>query len=300
MTPQGVRRSSRMARQVAILLIGSDAEGKVFSEETKTVVLSRHGAGILSRHKLAAEQELILRREETNREAEVRVIGQIGSQWGNYTYGVAFVDRTVNIWEIDFPPWSADERRAIQLPLECIRCKSQETLDHGEMELDVYAINQSIVRYCKSCGYSTVWKRAVGNGNDQSVPSLRSEEAALPGSPTAAAQATAVLTMQPPVKQSARPENRRKNARVRVNLTACIRVADREDDIVCCEDMSRGGFCFKSRKRYSEASLIEAAVPYAHETSAIFVPAQIVHVEKLPEQELFRCGVAFLRSSKTF
>src|SRR5215472_5677125 len=66
MSLEGVRRSSRIPKEIAILLTGSDIEGKVFSEQTKTVLLSRHGAGIVSRYKLSAEQELILRRLDTN------------------------------------------------------------------------------------------------------------------------------------------------------------------------------------------------------------------------------------------
>jgi len=54
---------------VPILLIGSDTEGRVFSEETCTVVLSLHGGGGISTHKLLAEQELVLRSLESVREA---------------------------------------------------------------------------------------------------------------------------------------------------------------------------------------------------------------------------------------
>jgi len=52
MTCQKVRRSGRMTVAVPILLIASDCVGRVFSEETKTVIISLHGAGMLSRHKL--------------------------------------------------------------------------------------------------------------------------------------------------------------------------------------------------------------------------------------------------------
>src|SRR6266481_9136349 len=71
-------------------LIGSDAEGRMFTEDSRTVILSLHGAGIVSSHKLIAEQELILRSKESDREAEIRVVGEIGSEDGRYTYGVAF------------------------------------------------------------------------------------------------------------------------------------------------------------------------------------------------------------------
>jgi PilZ domain len=55
MTYQKVRRSGRFTIAVPILLIGSDSEGRVFSEETKTVIISLHGAGFLSPHKLVAD-----------------------------------------------------------------------------------------------------------------------------------------------------------------------------------------------------------------------------------------------------
>jgi hypothetical protein len=107
-----MRRSSRIPKQIPILLVGSDMEGKVFSEKAKTVLLSRHGAGIVSEYKLSAEQELILRSLETNREAEVRVVGQLGSVGGSHTYGVAFLDQNIDFWGIEFPPVSQSEKEA--------------------------------------------------------------------------------------------------------------------------------------------------------------------------------------------
>jgi hypothetical protein len=52
------------------------------------VVLSLHGAGIVSNHKLPAAQEMILRSVESNRDAEVRVTGETGPENGHFTYGV--------------------------------------------------------------------------------------------------------------------------------------------------------------------------------------------------------------------
>jgi hypothetical protein len=70
--------------------------------------------------------------------------------------------------------------------------------------------------------------------------------------------------------------NRRKHPRVKVNYSACVRHPQRGDDIVLCEDMSKGGLRFKSRKQYYPQSLIEVAAPYEPGQPAIFVPAQIV------------------------
>jgi hypothetical protein len=62
-------------------------EGKVFSEQTKTVLISRHGAGIVSEHILSAT-ELIMRRWIPTK-AEIRVVGQLGSQ-DQIAYGRRF------------------------------------------------------------------------------------------------------------------------------------------------------------------------------------------------------------------
>jgi hypothetical protein len=330
------RRSGRIPKQVAILLIGSDIEGRIFSERTKTVVLSRHGAGIISEHKLSAEQEVVIRSEESNKEAEVRVVGQIGSAGEMYIYGVAFTRPDVNFWGIEFPPLSEAEKRASRTTLECGRCHARESADHSDLESDVYAINESIMRYCKRCGSSTLWKQPTG---DQELPAAqfaatpragvwqpeaRHEESAeqmgqsqnvdaATAAPAARvytdragssvdvadpAPATGSAASRGRQVHSKDSDNRRKHGRTRVNFKACIRRTDAPDDVVSCEDMSRGGIRFKSKKQYFEKAMIEVAVPYSPGSSAIFVAAQIAWVLELPEQKMWRCGAAYLRSGK--
>jgi hypothetical protein len=154
-----MRRSGRLLKSVQILLIGSDADGRVFTEATHTVVLSLHGAGIISNHKLLAEQELILRSVETNRETEVRVVGEIGSEDGHHTYGVAFLDDDLDFWQLDFPPPPSPTERPLELILECGSCGESVTLLNNDYEFDVCAIHGGLVRYCTDCGFATVWKR---------------------------------------------------------------------------------------------------------------------------------------------
>ncbi len=164
MSSKKVRRSGRVSKSVPILLIGSDAEGRVFSEETHTVVLSLHGAGIVSRNKLMAEQELVLRTAESNRETEIRVVGEIGSQDGCYTYGVEFLDDDLDFWQMDFPLPPPPAERPVELVLECGSCGETVTLLNGDYEFDVCAIHGGLVRYCTDCGYATVWKRPEPGG----------------------------------------------------------------------------------------------------------------------------------------
>jgi hypothetical protein len=392
-----VRRSGRIPKEVPILLIGSDLDGRVFSEPTTTVLLSLHGAGIVSQHKLSPEQELILRWTEKNKEAEIRVVGHLGSQNGIYTYGVAFFDPNVNFWDIDFPPISEIENQLGLISLVCTSCKTIEKIDDTSVEADVCATNESVLRNCKRCGATTLWKPANAATTPQTAPTAiqrpvpaaiqqpaapvgqlaSAESAQLPlfsasppppspqipappsnsipapavlptnpsppavpqpsfyaqsrdvspdspssssnfhagrsdpaGDPAAARPGSvpdavgesqaAVLTIPPPVQENpaAARINRRKHPRVKVSYSACIRHPQRGDDIVACEDMSKGGLRFTSRKQYYVHSFIEVAVPYQPGQPAIFVPAQIVFVEPLPEQSLFRCGVQYLKSTK--
>ena len=335
MPQDGTRRSARIPKQIAIALIGSDIEGRVFSEQTKTVVLSRHGAGIISAYKLSAEQELVIRSEESNKEIEARVVGQIGSDGDTYIYGVAFLDAQINFWGLDFPDLSDTEKQATQTLLECASCHAREMADHSDLASDVMAVNESIVRYCQKCGSSTMWKRAAPgsapaeDGPDALIaqpspagvgslptaqrstfagPAWMQEETAKPAATlepvTARTSAADVVTADAPAPASsaagvaAKPENRRKHARTRVNFKACVRRLGFPDDIVPCEEMSRGGLRFSSSKKYFEKMLIDVAVPYFPGDQSIFVPAQIMHVQELPEKRMYRCGVMYLRSRR--
>jgi PilZ domain len=329
MSYEHMRRSTRIPKELAILLTGSDMDGKGFSEMTKTVLLSRHGAGILSTYKLSAEQEIILRYLDTNKEALVRVVGRIGSEGEIYTYGVAFVDPTnIDFWGINFSPVSEKEKQARRVLLECGNCKERETVEQSDVESDVLIINEGIVRFCKQCRDSTLWRRAsevspvlteeqpvlVAAGRDGSVSSFVGAtsiatmpdpladaaeiDAPEPARPPAPAPPAPASTPPPLVVPPLRQENRRKHPRTKVNFKACIRRSGFADDVVACEDMSKGGICFKSRKQYYERTDIEVAVPYSPGGNAIFVPAEIVWVVEVTKDKLYKCGVSYRRTSR--
>ena len=322
-----LRRSSRIPKELAILLTGSDMDGRGFSEMTKTVLLSRHGAGIISAYKFSAEQEIIVRYLDTNKEALVRVVGRIGSEGEIYTYGVAFVDPgTIDFWGFDFAPVSEREKEAHRMLLECGNCKERETVEQSDVESDVFLINKGIVRYCKQCGDSTLWKRASEAPEEQPVLVAAGEGAAAssaadvknaattrtprsaPASPSVQAPAIPLAAAsQQPSSAYASPggripaaplDNRRKHPRTKVGYKACIRRSGFTDDVVTCEDMSKGGLCFRSRKQYYERTSIEVAVPYSPGGNAIFVPAEIVWVVEITKDKLYKCGVSYRRVSR--
>lgn len=342
MTSKKMRRSGRLFKSVPILLIGSDAEGRVFSEETHTVVLSLHGAGIISNHKLLAEQEIILRSVETNREAEIRVVGEIGSEDGHHTYGVAFLDDDLDFWEMDFPPPPSPAERPLELVLACGSCGETVTLLNGDYEFDVCAIHGGLVRYCTECGFATVWKRREAGdvartiapevGRKLEAPrreavivehaGLEFEEEERVAHPFAGCmEPRVIVNLEPQAEQSethadehaevkrknearvpaiattTAVEDRRARVRAKVNYFACVQSDAFGKDVVTCIDMSRGGLGFKTRNAYAIATEVTIAVPFSLESPnapAIYVPARVVNIAELPEQKMFRCGVAFL------
>jgi len=86
----GVRRSGRIPKKIPIILLGTDTSGRVFSEKTRTLVLSRHGVGILSRNKFAPDEALRMRIAYSGRETEIRLVGHLGEDPRGNLYGVAF------------------------------------------------------------------------------------------------------------------------------------------------------------------------------------------------------------------
>jgi len=114
--------------------------------------------------------------------------------------------------------------------------------------------------------------------------------------------ATAVAVKESPTPSSAASQpkfaaggklNLRRHVRTRVNFIACVRLNPASEDIVECDNISKGGLCFRSRHRYEANSSIEVAVPYYPGQPSIFVRARVVRVEELPGLNLFRYGVSY-------
>jgi hypothetical protein len=402
------RRSGRIAKELGIVLLGTDTTGKVFSEETKTVVLSRHGAGVASRYCLTPDELLTLQLPGSGKQAVVRLVGQIGDEPGRYVYGLAFVEPDPDFWPMEFPPPESFEPASLDLTLECSLCQSRQNVEQHEIEEDVYSINGNILRHCESCGTSTAWRKAPDQGEpalavpprersfEPSVPSFaasrdstpvrfpRASPATPPKSnfslsrskpapdfrlpepsfaralepPLAAAEppvgdapataapasysaasvtsdfasmaevetspavagGTAVIEAPEPVTaqgarqvarpasipkeapareldRNGRPVNKRRHVRIRVSFSACVRHPAHPDEIVECENVSKGGVCFHGLEQYPLDSFIQLAAPFSPGETALFVSAKITRIEVLSGGKVFRYGVEYVNSS---
>ena len=96
----------------------------------------------------------------------------------------------------------------------------------------------------------------------------------------------------PEAKPAASRENRRKHVRTRVSFKACVRTMTFGEEVVTCEDASRGGVSFRSRKRYTEKQQVEIAAPYTAGAQNFFVRGEIANVKETNDS-MFRYGVAY-------
>jgi hypothetical protein len=298
------RRSGRLKMEMPILLMGSDGEGRVFSEETRTVVISQHGAGVVSRQKLVAEQEVVMRTRPSGREAVVRVVGEIGMQGTQHTYGVAFMDERVDFWMMDFPPAPENVTHAEPLVLKCSGCPAMVELTDGDFEYDICAIHGGLARFCEDCGMLTVWK--VSNELIPKAAPVRKKEASkkveVPKEAEAAKEKTTKEFEETIAKILAstgeRAGERRARVRAKVNFFANVCTEEFGEDVVTCIDMSKGGVSFRSKKKYEQEMRVLIAVPFSAEVKeapAIFVRGRIANVRGAGQEGVWRCGLEFLR-----
>jgi PilZ domain len=269
----GTRSADRVQIAIPIEAIGTDLNrGRPFCHKGRTSVVSPHGAAIVLNYALATDQEFTIRCLNTNKEAEARVVGLISGPGNDLVYAVAFLSPEANPWGIEFPALTGSDDFGRVL-LQCRVCQGYRVVQLNEIEIEVLEANQSIQQFCKSCSAGTSWKRAESEALQ--------EPAAVQG-----------IQTEKPVARPAQEVNKRKYDRIRTSVPACIRQPGIPEEIVICENVSRGGLRFRSSKPYGKGTQIEVAVPYSAGDGNIFVPARIVHVQDCGS--FFRLGAAYL------
>lgn len=97
------RRSSRIAKQLAVVLRWRDRDGNPREELAETVMLSRHGGLLLSPTSFKPGEDLFLWWPQAEKGAGIRIVfRQLGSAENLAQLGFEFVG-VENFWGIDFP-----------------------------------------------------------------------------------------------------------------------------------------------------------------------------------------------------
>ena len=271
-------RKGRVAISFQLEVAGGDLEGRDFVCQARTSFVGRNGAAIVIDKVLAPEQGLTIKRVGSHQDAEVRVVGLIGSEAGDKVYGVAFLDPAANIWGIDFPTGDIDEVGAKVL-LECPSCHTRQITPLNEVELSVFEAAKNLSRNCTRCRDVTLWKQSL-----YGVP---------PGPETASAPSLAASAQPKPAPAPKAIANRREHPRAKIDLKGCILFCGQETPVQVT-DMSRGGIRFRSRRNFADGVLVRVAVPYTPGAANIFVAGRIRWCRRLPSG-MSECGLKYVK-----
>jgi hypothetical protein len=98
------RRSQRLVLSVPVVAYRSQKLGLAFSEGTRTLVVSAHGALISLAAKVAADQTLLLKHAFSGEEQECRVVFTQKTPTGPTEVAIEFRQPAPGFWHIAFPP----------------------------------------------------------------------------------------------------------------------------------------------------------------------------------------------------
>jgi hypothetical protein len=267
--PEAQCYAERISLRLPLQISGGGPGGQGFTLLGYTKILNRNGAAIVVNRLLAPQQILVIRWVGDLVEAEVRVIGQIGSEPDGKIYGVAFIDPAADYWHIEFSPPSSGVM--LKVLLECPGCRQREIVSLSEFELSVFEANGGLSRGCNKCGATTLWSQS----KDERPPEP-------------------AVTAAPAGVPAPGNKDRRKTSRTKMQTKGCILFCQQETpvDVV---DLSRAGVRFQCSTDFADDLLVRAAVPYMPSAANIFVPARIRWSRTLPSGN-FECGMEYMKN----
>lgn len=257
--------------QLPVDIIAADVCGQQFFETTQALAIHRNGVLVSLANDLAPDSEVVVHNPDTDEEAAAYVVGRAISKNGGHVYGLAFLDRSANLWHRNFP---AAAPRIVRV--ECSGCRSVMPVSLSDIEWELFQITRELTLSCEACKANKVWKAA----------SLEVTGLAPAGSQE---QPKIVAPVASPM------DERRKNRRTKMRMDACIKFSGMET-IVACEDVSRGGFRFTSHREFPDGMQMEAAAPYARSSTNIFCLARITYCHRTPDGK-FRHGVSYIQKT---
>jgi hypothetical protein len=238
------RRSERLLLTASIRVEGMNQDGEKFSEDTRTIVISRQGARIYLKHVVAAGAVLLIAPLVGRRSAMFRVVGPtqplsgVGGEWG-----VECLESNCDIWGIRFPPARSVESICTAL-IECRRCHTVKLTPLTLVEHEVLGTSGLLVKQCDACGRATSWSY-----KETSMPLAGDDLGAALPSPES-------LTEQQG------ESNRRTHNRAALQMPIRVRSFSGTEEFTRSENVSRGGLCFITSRNYEVGEVLLVTCPF--------------------------------------
>lgn len=244
------RRTERTLAPVRIRVIGNDAQGVAFAEESVTVSFNQQGARISLTHSLLPDDIVLVRNLENGIEEEFRVVGSLQEVFGDRReWGVEALNPESGIWG-GWVGSSAEEGVQPKALIECAACQRAAQTTLSTIEYDVLLATGLISRHCDRCNETTRW---------------RPSEQGL----TAEMIAAGAKVTKPAVE-------RRKLRRVRLNMHLRVRNKRGVTDIAQTRDVSKAGLCFVSSNRFEVGEEVFITLPFANSINPTETKAMIL------------------------
>jgi hypothetical protein len=260
------RRSDRVLAPVPIRIIGNDANGVAFAEDTVTISFNQQGARISLTHTLLLDDVILILNKRTNIEEEFRVVGAFGRSLGERSeWGVEAANPDGKIWGIEFT--TPSEELQPKALIECGGCTRVVQSTLSSIEYDVLLAVGMLSRHCTRCSETTRWRP--------------SEHADLPE-----------IEVERKVAPAAKGEKRRAK---RIRLVMRVRVRNNWGviDVAQTRDVSKLGLCFYSNKLFNVKDEVFVILPFAASSVPVETKGKIVWRQSASVGHYY--GVEYLR-----
>ena len=251
--PEKLRRSERVFIRIPIEVKGREGDGKLFSEQTATVVINRHGARIRLKAAVRPEDTVSVTNHQNSMTCPFRVVAREAKALGRGPeWGVECLEPDLNFWGISFPEKIIEPTPTPTVPdsvdalLECSACRSRE---FAQLTLDEYrqlASTMRLERHCPRCGANTAWSFGFVEAEEET-----------PGQVSAG---------EPRGESGA---ERRRAKRVALKLPVKIRLQDGREEVARTENLSTTGVCFSSTQNLHVGERVHVGVGYSESGEVI-------------------------------
>jgi len=234
-----------------------------FSEDTRTLLVSRSGASVALRNPVIAGDSLRIINLTDLSEADFRVVGSLGTtEEGAVIWAVECLERRDNFWGVKCPPPSAEISEDTVF-LQCRACGKKANCPLTFMELEVLGSTGIIILNCQPCGKPTYWVDA-----DPSRP---------------LSNFTAVEAVAPPprVSEPERTAEKEKNVerraakRATLKLSILVRNQAGEQEVSRTSDMSKRGVSVNLFMKLNVGDSVKIICPYDPRSGGIEQTAEV-------------------------
>ncbi len=271
------RRSDRILLSIPLVVRGNDEKDEEFEVTARTLVLSRYGARIRIHHPLRRGQTLRITNTTAQCVADFQVVGALTPfSVDGGEYGVECVNRSDNIWGIQFPPLQAGEAAESNAVLECRNCQSRQRLSLSSIEVEVLSTSGILIKRCDRCRTTGPWSNP-----GRQLPLADPEPSTRDSREGASNDDEAV-------------RERRRHGRAPLQLPLRIRDYTGGVEITQSENISKGGLSFESENKHQIGEGLMVTCPYQSGGENIEVRAYVANARAVEGSSRRVYGIRFV------